>query len=170
MTWTKKTPRRLAGRTGEFREVVSGRDAGNYARLVCTCRGRGVCAACTHFAAIHLAGPGYRSYWPRAQAVALSAALGFGPTGGTVAASRECGPVLENTMNVAVATPTESGVLSCPNSGAGGAPGAAMSCGFGQGAPVRKAGGVATFTFSTPCPPDALENADGGFSVSHVGA
>lgn len=43
---------------------------------------------------------------------------------------------------------------------------AAMPHGFGQGALVRKAGGVTLLAFSTPSPPYALENAKGGFSVS----
>ena len=79
------------------------------------------------------------------------------------------GMVPEKRQNTAVATPTESGVLSCPNSRASRQSLAAMSHGFGQGALVRKAGGVAVFTFFTPCPPDALKNAEGGFK-SHTGA
>ena len=44
---------------------------------------------------------------------------------------------------------------------------AVMSQGFGQGALVRKACGVATFTLRTPCPPYARKSAAGGFFVSH---
>ncbi len=78
---------------------------------------------------------------------------------GTIAATRASGLVLENTFNVAVASPTESGLLSRPN-----------TLVYGRGAPVRKAGGVATFTFSTPRPPYAQWCAAGGFSQSHFGA
>lgn len=163
MVATKKNRRGLAGTTAVSKQFKHR----NYCRPSCTCQGRGTC---THFAAINLVGPGYRTYFPRAQAIALSLALGFMGVGGTMAATPEPGPVRRNTMNVAVATPTESGVLSCPNSGAGRGVCAAMPDGFGQGASVRKAGGVATFTFLTPCPPDARRNANGGFSVSHVGA
>lgn len=88
---------------------------------------------------------------------------------GTITATPAMGPVLENTKKLAVATPTESGVLACPKLKAGRQSLAAMSHGFGQGALVRKASGVTSFTFSTPCPPNALENADGGFK-SQLGA
>ena len=140
----------------------------DYGCMACTCQGRSICSACTHFAAIKLAGPGYRAVWPRAKAIALSMALALAATSGTMAATPTTGPVLENTLNVAVASPTESGLLSCPNSGTGRTSCAAMSTVYGQGAPIRKDGGVTTFTFSTPCPPAALENAKGGFSA-HVG-
>ncbi len=89
--------------------------------------------------------------------------------GGTISATPAMGPVLENTMYEAVATSTESGVLSCPNTGADRQSLAALPHGFGQGARIRKVRGVASYTFSTPCPPYALENADGGFK-SHEGA
>jgi hypothetical protein len=79
------------------------------------------------------------------------------------------GLVCSDTMNVAVATPTESGVLACPKFKASRHSLAAMSKGFGQGARIRKVRGVATFTSLTPCPPYARSGADGGFK-SHVGA
>ncbi|WP_310627726.1 hypothetical protein [Limnohabitans sp.] len=88
---------------------------------------------------------------------------------GTITSTPAMGPVLENTMNTAVATSTESGVLSCPNTGVVRHSLTSMSHGFGQGARIRKVRGVAVFTFSTPCPPNALEYAEGGFQ-SHTGA
>jgi hypothetical protein len=78
---------------------------------------------------------------------------------GTIAATRANGLVLKNTVNVAVASPTESGLLSRPNLTV-----------YGRDAPVRKAGGVATFTFLTSRPPYAQRCAAGGFSQSHFGA
>lgn len=76
------------------------------------------------------------------------------------------GTVHSNTLNVAVQVPTEeSGTLLCPEFSN------AAQCRIhdcGLGAMVRKAIGVATFTFETPSPPDARSNAEGGFSV-HVG-
>lgn len=89
--------------------------------------------------------------------------------GGTITPTPAMGPVHSNTMYEAVATSTESGVLSCPNSGAGRQSLAAMPHGFGQGARIRKVRGVASYTFETPCPPDARSNAKGGFK-SHEGA
>lgn len=135
----------------------------------CLCSGQTLCSACTHLALIARHGPGYRAWMPPAKAVGLALVLTVATTCGTMAASHASGPVRKNTMNVAVATPTESGVLSCPDSGAGRNASAAMPQGFGQGGPFRKAGRMATFMFLTPCPPDARKNADGGF-LSHVGA
>ncbi len=159
MVATKKNRRGLAGTTA-VRKQLKHR---NYCRPSCTCQGRGTCNTCTHFAAINLVGPGYRTYFPRAQAIALSLALGFMGVGGTMAATPQAGPVRKNTMSSAVATSTVSEVLSCPNSGAGRDLCAAMPDGFGQGGLVRKAGRVTELTFLTPCPPDARKNADGGF-------
>lgn len=83
--------------------------------------------------------------------------------GGTITSTPAMGPVHSNTMKSAVATSTESGVLSCPNTGVVRRALAAMPHGFGQGARIRKVRGVTDFTFETPCPPDARSNADGGF-------
>lgn len=83
--------------------------------------------------------------------------------GGTISPTPEMGPVLKNTIYEAVATSTESGVLACPKFKAGRQSMAAMSQGFGQGARIRKVRGVASYTFLTPCPPDARSNAEGGF-------
>lgn len=137
----------------------------------CLCSGQTLCSACTHLALIARHGPGYRAWMPPAKAVglALVLVLTVATTCGTMAASHASGPVRRNTMNVAVATPTESGVLSCPDSGAGRHSLVAMPQGFGQGAPFREGGGMATFMLRTPCPPDARRSADGGF-LSHVGA
>ena len=88
---------------------------------------------------------------------------------GTIMPTPAMGPVHSNTLKLAVAAPTESGVLSCPNSRVGRHILAAKPRRFGQGALVRKAGGVTSFTFETPCPPDAHSNADGGFK-SQLGA
>lgn len=74
-------------------------------------------------------------------------------------------PGAEHTTSEAVATPTESGVLLCPNSGAGRGLSMAMLCGFGLGASVRKAGGTASDVCSTPSPSYAIEHADDGFST-----
>ena len=71
---------------------------------------------------------------------------------GTMSAEPK-GLVCRNTLNVAVATPTESGVFACPKLKMGRQSMAVMSQGFGRGALVRKACGVATFTLRTPCPP-----------------
>ena len=73
------------------------------------------------------------------------------------------GPVRKNTTSEAVAAPTESGVLSCPNSGAGRGLSAAVPHGFGWGGPTRKDGRAASDAFLTPHPPYALKNANGGF-------
>jgi hypothetical protein len=95
--------------------------------------------------------------------VVLVAALAAASTSGTMAATPTTGPVCRNTMSSAVAAPTDKRgfVLSkfwvCRHTLA------AMPDGFGQGAPVRKAGGVTELTLRTPCPPDALRTADGGF-------
>jgi hypothetical protein len=78
------------------------------------------------------------------------------------------GLVRRNT-NVAVATLTEKRGFFLSKFGAGRSVCAAMPDGFGRGGLVRKAGRVATFTFLTPCPPDARRNVKGGF-LSHVGA
>ncbi len=88
---------------------------------------------------------------------------------GTITPTLAMGPVPLNTMYEAVATSTESGVLSCPNTGEVRQALAAMPHGFGQGARIRKVRGVASYTFRTPCPPDAHLNAEGGFK-SHKGA
>lgn len=170
MHHTNKNRRGLAGSTAATRSISKRFKRTNYGRMACTCQGRMTCNTCTHFAAIALAGAGYRAWWPRAQAVALSLALGLASTSGTIAASRKNDPVHSNTLKQAVATSTESGVLSCPNSGAGRNLCAATPDGFGQGGLVRKAGRVTCFTFETPCPPDARSNANGGFSVSQQGA
>ncbi len=75
------------------------------------------------------------------------------------------GRCLKNTLRLAVAASTESEVLSCPNSAGWTSFVATMPQGFGWGASVRKAGGVTNLAFFTPLPPDALKNADGGFSL-----
>ena len=137
----------------------------DYGGMACTCQGRSTCDACTHFAAIKLAEPGYRAVWPRAKAIALSIALALAATSGTMAATPTTGPVRKNTTSEAVATPTESGVLSCPNSGTGRTSCAAMSTVYGQGGPTRKDGRTASDVFLTPCPPDARKNAQGGSST-----
>ena len=74
-------------------------------------------------------------------------------TYGTMPTSRLRGLVCRNTTNQAVQSPTVSGLLSCPNFQAGRYLCAAGLGGFGQGAPVRKAGGAAWFALRTPCPP-----------------
>lgn len=74
---------------------------------------------------------------------------------GTMTATRSNEPMLENIINVAVASPTESGLLSRPN-----------TLVYGRDASIRKVGGVATFTFSTSRPPYAQRCAAGGLSVS----
>lgn len=73
------------------------------------------------------------------------------------------GPVRKNTISNAVATPTESGVLACPNSRAGRSLSMASPLVYGQGGPFREAGRVTLLTFLTPCPPNARKNANGGF-------
>ena len=89
---------------------------------------------------------------------------------GTMAASRKNDPVCDDTMNVAVATSTDKRGFVLSKFWVGRQLLAAVPDGFGQGGLVRKAGRVATFTSSTPCPPAACDDAKGGFSVSHVGA
>jgi len=63
-----------------------------------------------------------------------------------------------NTTEVAVATPTESGVFACPE-----------SLGYGQGGANRETARMATSMFLTPCPPDDRRKSEGGFQ-SQVGA
>jgi hypothetical protein len=72
-------------------------------------------------------------------------------------------PVLENTFEPAVAAPTESGVLSCPDFLGAFKFGCVSS--FGRDGLVRKAGRMAGSMFSTSRPPAALENVVCGFSV-----
>ena len=84
---------------------------------------------------------------------------------GTIRPSRESGLALKNAFTVAVQSPTESGLLLCPNSRAGRALCAAASLLFGLGALVRKTGGVTSVAFLTPSPPHARKNAKGGFST-----
>lgn len=74
-------------------------------------------------------------------------------TYGTMPASRLRGLVCRNTLKQPVQSPTVSGLLSCPNFQAGRYLCAAGLGGFGQGAPVRKAGGASCFALRTPCPP-----------------
>ena len=71
------------------------------------------------------------------------------------------GPVLENTFGRAVATPTASGVLSCPDFL--GVSVFGRTYGFGRDGLVRKAGRTALPVFSTSRPPAALENVACGF-------
>ena len=70
-------------------------------------------------------------------------------------------PMLENIFGKAVATPTESGVLSRPDFLGVSTFGRAY--GFGRDGFVRKAGRTAEPVFSTSRPPVALENAACGF-------
>lgn len=83
--------------------------------------------------------------------------------GGRIAASRNW-PGAEHTKSNAVSSPTESGLLSCPNSGHSRC--ATVSDGFGLGAPLRKDGGMTLLMCSTPSPPNALEQAAGGFCLA----
>ena len=85
-------------------------------------------------------------------------------TYGTMPASRLRGLVCRNTYSRAVQSPTESGLLSCPILGAVRLFGGAGLVGFGQGAPVRKAGGATLLALRTPCPPFACNARNGGFS------
>jgi hypothetical protein len=77
--------------------------------------------------------------------------------------------VLENTVGIEVAAPTVSGALSRPNFGDRVALCHAGAAGFGWGGLVREAGRMAIPMFSTPHPPNALENAN-GVSQSRIGA
>ncbi len=67
-----------------------------------------------------------------------------------IQATSIAGPVRSNTLEKAVATPTESGVLSCLDYGADCGLSTAMPYGFGRGAVDREAIGVAFSTFETP--------------------
>ena len=67
-----------------------------------------------------------------------------------------------NTIEPAVASPTESGLLSCQDSGAGRYNTAGRhDC--GQGAAFREGAGTAGSVFRTPCPPYARRKANGDF-------
>ena len=67
-----------------------------------------------------------------------------------------------NTIEPAVASPTESGLLSCQDSGAGRYNSAGRhDC--GQGAAFREGAGTAVSVLLTPCPPDARSKANGDF-------
>jgi hypothetical protein len=74
---------------------------------------------------------------------------------GTIAATLGMGLVCRNAVIEAVASPTESGLLSRPN-----------TLVFGRGASIRKVDGVASITLRTPRPPYACRNANGGLLVS----
>lgn len=84
---------------------------------------------------------------------------------GTIRPSRESGLACSSAFTVAVQSPTESGLLLCPNSRAGRALCAAASLLFGLGALVRKTGGVTSETLLPPSPPHACSSAKGGFSA-----
>jgi hypothetical protein len=86
----------------------------------------------------------------------------------TMAATSAMKPVCSNTLLEAVATPTESGVSSCPNSDGRGCV-APCQMVYGQGAPLRERGDMSSSMLLTPCPPDACSNANGG-SLSLEGA
>ena len=80
---------------------------------------------------------------------------------GDTVTSKAKAPVLENTSRKAVATPTESGVLSRPDFlGV-----SKFGCidGFGRDGFVRKAGRTSLRVFSTSRPSAALENVASGF-------
>jgi hypothetical protein len=81
--------------------------------------------------------------------------------GGAKVTPKAKAQVLENTLGSAVATPTESGVLSRPDFL--GALAMRRARDFGRDGFVRKAGRTAEPVFSTSRPPAALENAAGGF-------
>jgi hypothetical protein len=120
----------------------------------CQCHGKSVCSACAYYIALYRRKRAIKAILRGITGAVLTAAL----ISGTMAATRANGLVLKNTVNVAVASPTESGLLSRPNLTV-----------YGRDASIRKVGGVATFTFLTSRPPNARKNANGGYQ-SHVGA
>lgn len=71
--------------------------------------------------------------------------------------------VLENAVQLEVQPLPKSGLFSCPDSKVNCSQPTASQYGYGQGAAYREDAGVTSCTFSTPCPPLALENATGGF-------
>lgn len=81
--------------------------------------------------------------------------------GGATVALKAKAPVLENTFGSAVSTPTESGVLLCPDLLDASVRGCVAV--FGRDGLVRKAGRTAEPVFSTSRPPAALENVACGF-------
>ena len=91
---------------------------------------------------------------------ARTARCNAGQRRGTIAPKAKA-PVLENTFGKAVASPTESGVLSRPDFL--GVSTFGRIYGFGRDGFVRKAGRTALPVFSTSRPPAALENAACGF-------
>lgn len=107
---------------------------------------------------------------PQAHATATHAAIPeqgrtTAPSGGTIDTTPYTGPMCEDIKSEAVAAPTESGVLSCPDSAARHVLPVAVPNGFGRGAPIRKDGGTASDVSSTPRPPYASEDAEGGFQT-----
>lgn len=80
-----------------------------------------------------------------------------------IAPSHANGPVHEKHQSEAAATLAVKQGFATSESQVGA--GASCDCltGFGRGGPTRKDGRTASDVFFTPRPPDALENADGGF-------
>lgn len=89
---------------------------------------------------------------------------------GTMAATLETGPVCDDTISVAVPGPHRKRGFVLSKIQRSGRDLRTRPKGFGQGGPYRKAGRVTTDTSSTPCPPDACDDVNGGFFVSLVGA
>ena len=77
--------------------------------------------------------------------------------------------VLENAVQLEVQPLPKSGLFSCPDSKVNCSQPTASQYGYGQGAAYREDAGVTSCTFSTPCPPLALENATGGFFNVQLG-
>jgi hypothetical protein len=156
MHHTKQNPHELAGYTGARKTHTN---AANYQDDACHCQCRGICETCQHLRNIRRLGTGYRAWTQGAKTTLTAAAIGMALVSGTMAATRASGLVCRNAFIEAVASPTESGLLSRPNLTV-----------YGRGALIRKVGGVTTGTFETPRPPYARSNANGGLSVFPVGA
>lgn len=80
-----------------------------------------------------------------------------------IAPSHASGPVCDDTFSEAAATlAVKQGFVTSESQVGAGASGDCLA-GFGRDAPIREDGGVASDTSSTSRPPDACDDADGGF-------
>lgn len=97
------------------------------------------------------------------QAVIVMRQTFAAPCCAIIAPSHANGPVTEKHQPEAAATLADKQGFVTSDSLMGAGASGDRHAGFGRGGPTRKDGRTASDVFFTPRPPDALENADGGF-------